>query len=87
MIRRAEDEGHTWIEAEEEECLVEEERLKYEEVEENLRLKTEEKSRLAEGASLKVEEHERARLKVEGGFALPLNRDGEWRRRRRSMHG
>ena len=76
----------TRIEAEEEARLVEEERLKAEEEEEDLQLKTEEKARLSEGTMLKVKEHERAPLKVEGGSASPLNRDGE-RRRRRSTHG
>ena len=37
---------------------------------ENLRLKAEEEDRIAEGARLKVEDHERARLKVEEGVHL-----------------
>ena len=40
--------------------------IKSEEKEEDLRMKAEEEARLAEGARMKVEDHERARLKVEG---------------------
>ena len=60
------------IEAEEETRLVEEEILKYEEEEKDLRLKDEEEARLAEGSRLKVEEHECARLKLKEGFCLDL---------------
>ena len=60
------------VEAEEEAGPVEEERLKCEEEEENLRLKAEEEARLAEEESLKVEDHERARLKLEEGVVLAL---------------
>ena len=67
-----EEEEHTRIEAEEEACLVEEERLKSEEEEDNLLLKAEEEARLTEGAKLELEEHERARLKVEEGVGLAL---------------
>ena len=40
--RRAEEGGHTWIEAEEDARLVEEKRLKSEEEEDDVRLKAEE---------------------------------------------
>ena len=42
--RRAEEEEHTWIEAEEEARLVEEKRLKAEEEEEDVRLNAEEEA-------------------------------------------
>ena len=47
--------------------------LKYEEEEEDLQLKAEEEAQLAEGARLKVEEHESKWLKVDrGGVRLAL---------------
>ena len=70
--RRAEEEDHTWIEAEEEARLVEEKRLKTEEEEEDIRLKAEEEARLDEGERLKVEDHEITHMKAEEGFRLAL---------------
>ena len=61
---RAEEEEHTWIYAEEEAHLIEEEMPKYDEEEEDLRLKVEEEAQLAEGARLKVEDHDCALLRV-----------------------
>ena len=43
---------------------MEEEMIKSEEEEEDLRLKSEGEARLTEGARLKVEEHERAQLNL-----------------------
>ena len=53
-------------------------------MEEDLRLKAEEEARLAEGARLKVEEHDHARLKLEEGVRLAV--EGEQRRRRSISH-
>ena len=53
-IRRAKEEEHTWVEAEEEARLVEEKRIKSEEEEEDVQLKAEEEARIAEGVRLKV---------------------------------
>ena len=36
-------------------------------------MKAEEEAQLADGERLKVEEHKRTQMKVEGGSALPLN--------------
>ena len=46
--------------------------LKSEEEETGLQLKAEEESQLADGTRLKVEEHERARLKLEEGVRLAI---------------
>ena len=71
--RRGEkEEDHTRIEAEEEACLIEEERLKSEEEEEYLRLKAEEEAWIAYGERLKVEDHDRAQLKLEEWVRLVL---------------
>ena len=45
------------MDTEEESLLVEQERIKSEEGEEDLRLKAEEEARLTDGVSLKVEDH------------------------------
>ena len=58
--RRAEEEQHALLKAEEEARLVEEARPKYEE--EDLRLKAEDEARLVEDARLKDEQEEQARL-------------------------
>ena len=51
---------------------AEEARLKYEEEEQTLRLKAEEEAQLAEVARLKVEDHQRTRLKMEERVLLTL---------------
>ena len=62
--------------------------IKAEEEEEDVRLKAEEEDQLAEGVRLKVEDHERVRLKVKGGSVSTLNLDGERRSKRRKItHG
>ena len=62
--------------------------IKAEEEEEDVRLKAEEEDQLAEGARLKVEDHERVLLKVEGGSVSTLNLDGERRSKRSKItHG
>ena len=60
-----EEENHTRLKTQEEACIDEEARMKYEEEEEYLRLKTEEEARITEKERLKLEYHECAHLKVE----------------------
>ena len=70
--RRAEEEKHVRLEAENEACLVEDASLKSEEEDAYLWIEAVEEARLAEETRLKVEEHESTWLEVEEGFHLTL---------------
>ena len=60
---------HAWLEAEEQEIIVEEARLKSEE--EEIRLKSEDEARIVEDSRLKSEQEEQDRLGMTNRHALP----------------